>query len=248
MKKFILLIFITSFCSINPTYIAAQNIAINTTGTAADVSAMLDIVASDKGLLLPRISLSSNTDASTVSGTEANSLIVFNTNGSMTNGNGTGYYYWNSTGSYWMYLAAASNGPGANGQVLTSYGSGNNPQWTNPTATTAGGGSTGCANCITTISTYTATGVTWVQCADGCRNLSEGAGPYTDWRMPTFEEFLYYRTTLDPPGGTWLLTNPVWTATADGSPISNAFVTILESTGVTSATAPTATAKCRCVR
>ncbi|MBK6936810.1 MAG: hypothetical protein IPH18_07890 [Chitinophagaceae bacterium] len=68
--------------------------AINTDGSAPDVSAMLDIVNSAKGLLIPRVSLSAITDASTISN-PATSLLVYNTNASMTGAYaaGTGYYY-----------------------------------------------------------------------------------------------------------------------------------------------------------
>lgn len=71
-----------------------QNVAINTTGNAPDVSAMLDIVSSGKGLLLPRVSLTSTTDATTIA-TPATSLIVYNTNAALTgdNADGVGYYY-----------------------------------------------------------------------------------------------------------------------------------------------------------
>lgn len=191
-----------------------QNIAINTSGAAANVSAMLDIVASDKGMLLPRVSLTSNSDAATISGTEADALIVFNTNGSMTNGNGKGYYYWDLPTLKWIYLAGASNGPGTNGQVLTSQGAGNNPQWTNAgVASSGGGGPTGCAACITSISTTEWTGLaTWITARENCRTLVEGG--YSDWRLPTFEEALYYLSgTFDPPDGSWI-NDEVWTSTA----------------------------------
>lgn len=72
----------------------AQNVAINTTGNNPDVSAMLDVVSSDKGLLIPRISLTSVTDNSTIA-SPATSLLVYNTNESLTgtNADGAGYYY-----------------------------------------------------------------------------------------------------------------------------------------------------------
>lgn len=72
----------------------AQNVAINTNGDDPDVSAMLDIVNSSKGLLLPRVSLVSSTDAVTIA-TPATSLLVYNTNASITGtyGDGVGYYY-----------------------------------------------------------------------------------------------------------------------------------------------------------
>lgn len=72
----------------------SQNVAINTTGNAPDGSAMLDIVNSSKGMLIPRVSLSSTSDALTISN-PATSLIVYNTNGAITgaNADSTGYYY-----------------------------------------------------------------------------------------------------------------------------------------------------------
>src|SRR5690554_3220539 len=60
-------------------------------------SSQLDVVANDKGVLLPRVSLTSTTDSTTVpvtvgeSSTE-NSLLVFNTN--TQNDVTPGYYYW----------------------------------------------------------------------------------------------------------------------------------------------------------
>ncbi len=72
----------------------SQNVAINTTGNAPDGSAMLDIVNSSKGMLIPRVSLTSTSDASTISN-PATSLIIYNTNGAITgaNADSTGYYY-----------------------------------------------------------------------------------------------------------------------------------------------------------
>lgn len=66
--------------TINPA--RSQNIAINTNGSTPDVSAMLDIVNSAKGLLIPRVSLTSTTDAATIA-TPATSLLVYNTNASI---------------------------------------------------------------------------------------------------------------------------------------------------------------------
>lgn len=77
-----------------PIYVVGQNVAINTTGNAPDISAMLDIVNSSKGVLLPRVSLVSTTDASTIA-TPATSLLVYNTNASITgdDADGVGFYY-----------------------------------------------------------------------------------------------------------------------------------------------------------
>lgn len=110
----------------------AQNVGISSNGVAPDNSAMLDVDVSalpsnnKKGMLIPRVALNSTTDVSTIP-SPANSLVVYNTNASMTGGNGAGFYYWN--GSQWVYITGPSNGPGSAGQVLTSQGPGNAPVW-----------------------------------------------------------------------------------------------------------------------
>lgn len=86
MKKF-LLIYLLAF-----PLLGFNQIAINTTGNAPDASAALDVDWAGKGLLIPRISLTSNTDGTTIS-SPATSLLVYNTNASMTGGQGVGYYY-----------------------------------------------------------------------------------------------------------------------------------------------------------
>ena len=67
-----------------------SQVSLNTTGNPPNSSAALDIDFSNKGLLIPRVALQNNTDASTISN-PANSLIVYNT------GSGglipAGYYY-----------------------------------------------------------------------------------------------------------------------------------------------------------
>jgi len=69
-----------------------------------DKSSELDIVASNKGILIPRISLTSSTDATTISTGNVISLLVYNT--ATVADIIPGYYYWN--GTKWMRLALAS--------------------------------------------------------------------------------------------------------------------------------------------
>src|SRR5690554_6519923 len=57
-----------------------------------NASSQLDVVSNDKGALLPRVSLSSTTDSTTISNGNVNSLLVFNTN--TENDIKPGYYYW----------------------------------------------------------------------------------------------------------------------------------------------------------
>lgn len=85
----------------------AQNVGINATGTAPNASAMLDVDVSSlgatakKGMLMPRVALTSITDAVTIP-SPATSLFIYNT---ATAGTGTtqvspGFYYWD--GSKWV--------------------------------------------------------------------------------------------------------------------------------------------------
>ena len=93
--------------------------------TSPDASAKLDVSASNKGFLPPRVTLTSQTDNSTIPN-PATGLLVYNT------GNNpnlvAGYYYWN--GSNWATIATAT-GSG----VYSSYmrGSRTSTQSTNLT-------------------------------------------------------------------------------------------------------------------
>lgn len=121
MKKVILifnLVFISSL-------MMAQNTGLNPTGTNPDNSAALDIDYPDKGLLIPRVALSSTTDISTIP-SPATSLLVYNINASMTNG-GTGFYYYD--GTKWTQVGAAANA-GATGQSANTVYSNNQLQLT----------------------------------------------------------------------------------------------------------------------
>lgn len=80
-----------------------------------NVSSILEINATNKGLLIPRVALTGTTDQATIS-QPAISLLVYNTS---TTGNITpGFYYW--SGSAWKALASSSDGGGFGGNK--SYG------------------------------------------------------------------------------------------------------------------------------
>ena len=82
----------------------AQNVGIGT--TTPNASALLDLTAINKGLLIPRVSLTSLTDAVTITA-PANSLLVYNTNGAVPGGEG--FYYNNGKGSaIWVKLLSGS--------------------------------------------------------------------------------------------------------------------------------------------
>ncbi len=57
-----------------------------------DVSAALDVVANNKGLLIPRVALQSIYDDATIL-SPATGLLVYNTNNNIVNGTGAGFYY-----------------------------------------------------------------------------------------------------------------------------------------------------------
>lgn len=72
----------------------SQNIGINTTGTPANSSAGLDVDFTNKGVLIPRVALTSSTDATTIP-SPATSLLIYNTAtaGTSPNNVSPGYYY-----------------------------------------------------------------------------------------------------------------------------------------------------------
>lgn len=82
----------------------AQNVGINPTGAIPHASAMLDVSATDKGMLIPRVSLTSTSDVTTIANPVI-SLLVYNTNASMVGGS-IGFYYW--SGSSWTKLTDAN--------------------------------------------------------------------------------------------------------------------------------------------
>lgn len=71
-------------------HVFAQSVGINADGSAPNSSAMLDVSAPNKGLLIPRITLTGVNDAITIS-SPAISLLVYNL--TTTNGLVAGYYY-----------------------------------------------------------------------------------------------------------------------------------------------------------
>ncbi len=67
-------------------------------GGNPDVSAQLDIKASDKGILIPRINLNDTGDTSLDGTNQAvEGLMIYNTNDTINNGDGKGFYYFNGT-------------------------------------------------------------------------------------------------------------------------------------------------------
>jgi len=85
------------------TYSISAQVSINTDGSSAAESAMLEVKSSDKGMLIPRVALTGTTDVTTIS-SPAESLMVYNT---ATAGDVTpGFYYWNGTA--WEAIGGSS--------------------------------------------------------------------------------------------------------------------------------------------
>jgi len=91
MKKLLsLILFVLSICVAD-----AQNVGIGT--SSPNASAQLDITATNKGLLIPRVALTSITDVVTIP-SPANSLLVYNTTiGVFPSTLIPSYYFWNGT-------------------------------------------------------------------------------------------------------------------------------------------------------
>lgn len=91
------------------TTVLAQNIGLGT--SSPNSSALLDISSTGKGILVPRVSLTSIYDVTTVAD-PATSLLLYNTNAAMNFGSGVGYYY--NTGTpevpLWTRLLTANSG------------------------------------------------------------------------------------------------------------------------------------------
>jgi hypothetical protein len=85
----------------------AQNIGIGT--NIPDASSKLDISSASSGLLIPRVSLVSVMNGASPISSPATSLLVYNSNASVTGGSGTGYYFWN--GTQWERLFSGAFSP-----------------------------------------------------------------------------------------------------------------------------------------
>ena len=91
MKKITFFILISILIGIS-TNVNSQGVAINTDGSSADASAMLDVSSTDKGMLIPRMTAAERI----VLPSKVQGLIVYQTNATQ------GFYYYN--GSSWNFL------------------------------------------------------------------------------------------------------------------------------------------------
>jgi len=100
MKKYIILFSLLAGLSYSQSA-KAQGLAVNTSGTGADNSAMLDVNTTTKGILIPRMT---NSQVSAIS-SPANGLMVYQTDGT------AGFYYNSGTSGtpVWTYLFNSSS-------------------------------------------------------------------------------------------------------------------------------------------
>lgn len=109
MKNLLNLYFSIAFITVS----SYSQVGIGTTTPEA----ALDIVSTDSGLLIPRVSLT-NLNAPSISAVVAYSTMVFNTNAAT----GEGYYYWDST--EWVSLGGSTTSTDAweeDGNTLGNY-------------------------------------------------------------------------------------------------------------------------------
>jgi hypothetical protein len=107
--------FSTLLLGLLPIGLLAQNVGINATGAAPATSAMLHVDAPNKGVLVPRLALTSATTFAPATGTQENSLLIFNTATSATPSNTSvspGYYYWSTdlAPARWVRVATDRSG------------------------------------------------------------------------------------------------------------------------------------------
>lgn len=105
--KLLVLIFFCMICKFS----FSQSFAINTTGSASDPSAMLDVASNNKGILIPRMSTTERIAITT----PATSLMVYQTDGLK------GYYYYD--GSVWVKIGEKTANSCLSVVPLTSWSS-----------------------------------------------------------------------------------------------------------------------------
>src|SRR4051812_15861598 len=127
--RFLIVLFLLQFVIISKTF--SQSVSINTTGNAADTSAILDITSSSKGILIPRM-----TQAQKLAIFQpAAGLLIYQLDGV------AGFYFYNVTLG-WKLLAGATGSTGItslNGltdadQTLVVGASGTAPNWSSGAA------------------------------------------------------------------------------------------------------------------
>lgn len=177
MKKvsFLKAICILQFTICNLHFAISQNVGINPTGAVPNASAGLDVNFTNKGLLIPRVSLTSNVDVATIP-SPAISLLVYNTNAAMASG-GIGYWYW--SGAQWVQAIgpAGPTGPTGNTGATGAQGPTGNTGATGAQGPTGNTGATGSQGPTGNTGTTGNTGATGAQGPTGNTGGTGPAGP-----------------------------------------------------------------------
>jgi hypothetical protein len=109
LKKLILIfVFISGFAGLFSQSVVVTDIAGYTTGEA---SSMLDIKSTTKGLLIPRVILTSSLSSALPVSAPATGLLVYNEGANQP----LGFYYWN--GSAWTTMGVASSADGSETKI-----------------------------------------------------------------------------------------------------------------------------------
>lgn len=224
-KLIILLVFILAL-----PFTGLAQMAINQTGNNPDTSAMLEITHAKKGILIPRINLTSLTDATTIP-LPATSLLVYNTNAALAPGVG---FYFNSgtTGSpVWMKLVTLTNtgnivntGTLTNNGVVSSVVNGETVKLERSPMGEVSMTSNATATTITTQNTYTKVAGTTTFPADNYQFSDGGTSNRLTYTGPNMKMF-HIAATLSFSAST---TNSIVKAVIfkNNTPLSNGTVTL----------------------
>ena len=248
MKHFTLtlffLIYVFNLC------VSAQGTSINASGTPADQSSMLDVNASDKGILIPRIALTDTSDATTIQ-LPAVSLLIYNT--TSVNGLVQGYFYNAGTPASprWKQLLpnpanadlSMANFKITNLATCTQNLDAANKAYVDAQVAQVGG--SGGASLPVMMSDESVSLMNFRQACDYCKTLSEGG--FTDWRMPTFDDYVYLISTSANPIPNDVSANYFWLGTQDPE-YGYRYTTVSLYDGALSRNYGYNTQKVRCVR
>ncbi len=98
---------LTAFlCLVLCTGVTAQ-VKIGDNPTTINSNSLLELETTNKGFVLPRVSLTSTLQSSPLSSSMLEGTIVYNTNSAVTGGSGVGLYFW--TGTQWYFLSTPSS-------------------------------------------------------------------------------------------------------------------------------------------
>jgi len=217
------------FCAFSPSISEAQQgVAINTAGTQANPSAILDISSTSQGILIPRVALGSTTDTSTINNPDT-SLLVFNTNSSMIGGV-VGFWYWD--GTKWVQLVAATTPPrhyigepygggiifyvdytGQHGLIASTSDQSSGIEWSNLSTSLIGPPAQSFTDGLTNNNAIISQGAT-SGAAHLCDTLTLNG--YTDWYLPSIEELWMLYNQLYSVGG-FSEASIYWSSTEGGS-------------------------------